>query len=660
MQHNIGRWKPLMGLFMVLYLGRTICAQESFATYPPLPTGVSSITVLDSKGRYVGRITPQKRYWVSIDRIPAFLQQALLAVEDSRFYEHNGIDYRGIARAVVTDVLKGKMAQGGSTITQQLIKNKYLNSDKTIDRKLKEAEMALEFEKRYTKRQILEMYFNEIYYGNGAFGIAQAARLYFDKSPEELTEGESILLAGVPKNPRRYNPFGKPAYVVQRREIVLQRMLDLNLITAKRKRDLQIHGAGTRTLGQAPQYLAQIRNQLIGRLGVDAVEIGGIEVIAAMDLDLQKQAEQALRNGVRRISPLLQGALVCMDPITGDVLAAVGDADGVKNSINRAFISRRQTGSAIKPLIYAAALEKGITAASIWNDAPASYDRGNGRFWRPQNYGNEHFGEISLRQALAHSDNIITVKVLEAVGVPAFVEFAGKMGLTLHAQNGLSLALGTEEVTLKDLVQSYTPLPTGGNRAEARTILRFYDRRLKTWSENPPITTPVLAPAAAFITTQMLKDVMTYGTAKGLKRFSEAHPSAGKTGTTDNYKDAWFVGYTPNLLTGIWVGNDRPKSGGKGFTGGAIAAPIWESFMNKAVAMRPAEDFARPETVVSLLIDPTTGLPSREECPQKQEEFFIAGTEPVEFCTTHGGEPIQQDTEVPAVVPPAPSAIVED
>jgi membrane carboxypeptidase/penicillin-binding protein len=185
--------------------------------------------------------------------------------------------------------------------------------------------------------------------------------------------------------------------------------------------------------------------------------------------------------------------------------------------------------------------------------------------------------------------------------------------------------------------------------------------RSKTWTENPPIITPVLAPAAAFITTQMLKDVMTYGTAKGLKKFSEAHPSAGKTGTTDNYKDAWFVGYTPNLLTGIWVGNDQPKSGGKGFTGGAIAAPIWESFMNKAVAMRPsAEDFVRPETVVSLIIDPTTGLPAREECPQKQEEYFISGTEPVESCTTHGGEPIRQNTEDPSMMPPSPSAVVED
>jgi 1A family penicillin-binding protein len=598
---------------------------------------------MDSKGRPVGRIPPQKRYWVSIDRIPSFLQKALLAVEDARFYEHNGIDYRGIARAAVTDVLRGKIVQGGSTITQQLIKNKYLNSAKTINRKLKEAEMALEFEKRYTKRQILEMYFNEIYFGNGAYGIAQAARIYFDKSPEELTEGECILLAGVPKNPRRYNPFGKPADVVLRREVVLNRMRDLHLITPKQRLALKKHGAGVRPLGEAPQYLAQIRNQLVARLGIDTVEMGGMDVFAAMDLDLQRAAEKVLKDGVKRLLPRLQGALVCMDPITGDVLAAVGDANGIRKSIDRAFVSMRQPGSALKPLVYAAALENGINAGSLWNDTPVTYNRGKGQRWTPKNYGNERFGEISLRKALAHSNNIITVKVLDTIGVPAFVSFASRMGLSLHESNGLSLALGTEEVTLADLVQTYTSLPTGGLRAEARTVLRIHDQKRQTWTEFAPTTTQVLSPAVAFITTQMLKDVLTYGTAKGLRSFSHAHACAGKTGTTDNYMDAWFVGYTPTLVTGIWVGYDKPKSLGKGFTGGAVTAPIWEQFMEKAVALRPAEDFVQPDTVVGITIDPITGLPAREECPQKQDEFYIAGSEPMEFCPNHGGEPVRKE-----------------
>jgi len=643
LQHPRGsQWRCPLLLVLGLLQGLAALAQPAqtnYATSPPLPTGVTSVTVLDSHGKYVGRIPPQNRYWVSLERIPGFLQQALLAVEDARFYEHSGLDYRSIARAAVKDVLKGRMAEGGSTITQQLIKNKFLTSARTLDRKLEEAKLALAFEKQYTKPQILEMYFNEIYFGNGALGIVQAARLYFDKSPEELTDGECILLAGVPKNPGRYNPFGKPVDVAGRRDVVLKRMEDLRLISSQRKLALQAHGAATRPLGQAPQYLAQIRAQLVGRLGAEAVEQGGMEVIAALDLDLQHTAEQTLRDGIKRLTPGLQGALVCLDPTTGDVLAAVGDMAGVQNAINRAFISRRQPGSAIKPLIYAAALEKGVTAASLWRDDPVSYDAGTGQAWKPQNYGHEQFGELSLRQALAHSDNIIAVKVLEAIGVPAFVDLAGKMGLSLHAQNGLSLALGTDEVTLKDLVQAYTPLATGGMKAEARTILRIYDRKRQTWIENPPVLAQVLSPAAAFITTQMLKDVLTYGTAKALRKFSEAHPAAGKTGTTDNYVDAWFVGYTPNLVTGIWIGYDQPKSGGKGFTGGAVAAPIWERFMNKVVASRPAMDFPRPETVVTLNIDPTTGFLAREECPQKQDEFFISGTEPAEYCTRHGSVP---------------------
>jgi 1A family penicillin-binding protein len=606
--------------------------------------GLSSVYVHDNRGRYVGRLLPQKRYWISLDHIPTFLQQALLAVEDARFYEHNGIDLQGIARALVKNVSKGEMVQGGSTITQQLIKNKFLTSERTLDRKLKEANLALEFEKKYTKRQILEMYFNEIYFGHGAWGIVQAARLYFDKAPPDLTETECLLLASVPKNPGRYNPFGKPEDVSGRRTVVLKRMLDLKLITEQRQQALLTQPNPARPLGQAPQYLAQVRNQLAARLGADTVEFGGLNVTASLDLDLQLRAEQALRDGTRRLSPDLQGALVCMDPTTGDVLAAVGDAHGA------AFAARRQPGSAIKPFIYAAALEQCLTASDHWKDDPVPYDRGNGRIWKPLNYGQEQFGELSLRQALAHSNNIITVKVLDHIGLPAFLDLTARVGLPQNAQNGLSLALGTDDVTLGHLVQAYTPFAAGGQRAEARTILRIYDRTRKIWTENPPIITQVLSPEVAFITTQMMRDVLTYGTAKALRSFSQTHPAAGKTGTTDNYMDAWFVGFTPSLVTGIWLGHDQPRPEGKGFTGGTVAAPIWGSFMSKALVARPGGDFPQPEGITTVTIDPESGLPARAGCPKPQDEFYVAGTEPVEPCSLHGGEPLR------ALVPPAPTA----
>ena len=629
-------------------------AQEPIATYPLLPSGYSSIKVFDREGRFAGRILPEVRYWTPIDRIPVFLQKAVVAVEDARFYEHGGIDIRGIARALVKDVVKGKLAEGGSTITQQLIKNRYLSGEKTLDRKLQEGIMAVEFEQKYTKKQILEMYFNEIYYGNGAWGIAQAARLYFDKSPEELTDAESALLAGVQKNPGRYNPWGKSAKVVGRRDVVLKRMVDLNLITPLQKKKLRAERVAFSQPSQAPYYLAHIKSKLIERFGREVVEQGGLEVTAAMDLNLQKLAEQTLRDGVKRMSPELQGSLVSLDLASGDMLAAVGGVDFSKSGYDRALYARRQPGSAIKPLIYAAALEKGFTPSSLWDDTPTAYSRGTHETWKPLNYGREQYGTLSLRQALAYSSNVITVKLLEAIGVPYFADFAGKLGLPLRARNDLSLALGTEEVTLHDLVEAYTPLANGGLRAEARTIIRIYDRKRNAWTENPPAVTPVLAPATAFVTTRMLKDVMVYGTAKSLKAFNRERPSAGKTGTTDDYRDAWFIGYTPQVITGIWVGYDKPRPGGKGFTGGSVCAPLWERFMRPALAARPAVDFARPDTVVSVSIDPVTGFPATADCPLKLDEFYIAGTEPTGSCPEHGGAPV---TPTPSPVPmPLPHA----
>ncbi|MGC1401629.1 MAG: PBP1A family penicillin-binding protein [Thermodesulfobacteriota bacterium] len=629
-------------------------AEEKIATAPPLPGHFSSIKVFDNQGRFVGRLLSEKKYWVSIDRIPVFLQNGLIAIEDARFYEHRGIDIRGIARALVKDMVKGKMAEGGSTITQQLIKNKFFSAEKTIQRKFKEGFLAMEYERKYTKKQILEMYFNEVYFGNGAWGIAQAAHLYFDKNPEELTEAECSLLAGVPKAPGRYNPLGEPAKIRDRRNLVLRRMVELKMITAGQGQKLGGRPVTVTKPGEAPYYLAHVRNKLIERYGPEVIEQGGLEVTTAMDLPLQRQAEQFLREEVRRISTQLQGALICLEPSTGDVLACVGGVDFIKSSYNRAFYAKRQPGSSIKPLIYAAALEKGFTPSSLFNDTPVGYNRGNGEIWKPLNYERKLYGDLSLRQALAYSNNIITVKLLETIGVPYFVNFAGNLGLSLRSPNDLSLALGTEEVTLNDLVLAYSPFSNGGMRPESRTIIRIYDRKNNTWTENPPVVNPVLSPAVAFVTTQMLKDVLIYGTAKSLHNFSQEYPAAGKTGTTDDYRDAWFIGYTPQVITGVWVGYDKPRPGGKGFTGGAVCAPIWARFMRSVLANKPVLDFPQPEGIVSVVIDPTTGYLATPDCPIKEEEVYIAGSQPTEYCPKHGGKDYKPIT--PAIPVPIPGA----
>jgi len=640
-------------ILIMLLSAADVIAAETIVTHPMLPTGYRSIKVFDRHGHFAGRILPEKRYWVTLDRIPVFLRNALVAVEDARFYEHSGIDIRGIARAMVKNVVKGRMAEGGSTITQQLIKNKYLTAEKSLDRKIKEAEMALDFEKRYSKKQILEMYLNEIYYGHGAWGIAQAARIYFDKYPEELTEAECAILAGVPKNPGRYNPLGKPALVAQRKDVVLKRMQETGMINSRQYKKLRSQSVKVVPVNQAPYYLAHIRSKLTETYGQAIIDVGGLEVTTAMDLKLQKLAEKALTEGVKRISPQLQGALLCMDAENGDVLAAVGGVDYASSPYNRAFYAKRQPGSAIKPLIYAAALENGFTAATQLNDKPVSYNRGNGQTWRPLNYGNENHGTISMRQALAYSSNVITVKLLDSVGVPRFVDFAGKMGLALRSPNDLSLALGTDDVTLSALVAAYAPLANGGTRPEPRTIIRIYDYGRQAWADHPVATAPVLAPATAYVTTQMLKDVMSYGTAKGLKKFSQQRPAAGKTGTTDDYRDAWFVGYTPQMVTGVWVGYDKPRPAGKGFTGGAVAAPIWERFMRPALAGKPAADFKRPDNVVQVAIDPRSGYLAAPDCPSRRYELFLSGTEPTAYCPMHGGDKLKPSAPTAASSLPA-------
>jgi len=329
--------------------------------------------------------------------------------------------------------------------------------------------------------------------------------------------------------------------------------------------------------------------------------------------------------------------LLCLDPRTGDVLAVAGGVDFSQSSYNRAFFAQRQPGSAIKPLIYAAALEAGATASSRWDDTPVAYPGGHGESWTPRNYGGESFGTLTLRAALARSNNVITVKLLDAIGVPYFVDFARNLGLPLRTPNDLSLALGTDEVTLQDLTLAYTPLANGGQRPVARTIIGIHDLPRNSSMEIPAEVTQVLSPAAAFVTTRMLQDVLDYGTAKTLQRFGQERPAAGKTGTTDDYRDAWFIGYTPQMITGVWVGHDQPRPGGRSFTGGAIAAPIWERFMRQALAAEPAMDFPQPVDVISAYIDVETGYLATAACPDWKEEFFLAGTEPAAYCPVHSG-----------------------
>ncbi|HBT83763.1 MAG TPA: penicillin-binding protein, partial [Desulfuromonas sp.] len=386
-------------------------------------------------------------------------------------------------------------------------------------------------------------------------------------------------------------------------------------------------------------YLAQIRRQLVADYGEQVIEQGGMEVVAALDLKLQLLAEKTIGEGVAKLNPELQGALICLEPQSGDLLAVVGSVDYAKSAYNRALVAARQPGSALKPLIYAAALEQGITASSRWDDTPVGYRQGKGQRWTPRNYGGESFGSLTLREALAHSGNVITVKLLDKIGAASFADFAGRFGLNLRRPANLSLALGTDDVTLHDLTRAYAPFANGGQLPAPRTLLSVYNRRDNAWREVPLQLTAVLSPESAFITSRMLQEVLTSGTARGLKAFAAERPLAGKTGTTDDGRDAWFIGYTPQLLTGVWVGYDQPRPGGKRFTGGAIAAPLWERFMRVALAGVEVRDFAQPEGVISVDIDPISGGLATPACPHPRREYYRAWSEPTQPCPLHAVPP---------------------
>jgi len=633
----------MITLTMVLVTLSPSMGEEPIARFPLLPAGYQPVRVFDRHGTYVGRIMSQRRYWTPIERIPLFLQRAVVAVEDARFYEHSGIDVKGIARALVKDVIKGKLAEGGSTITQQLVKNRHLTAEKSLDRKIEEARLAIEYEQRYTKQQILEMYLNEIYYGNGAWGIAQAARLYFDKEPEALTEVECLVLAGIPKNPGRYNPRGKPEDVNRRRDVVLKRMEELGIITAAKRKSLRATRVVYAPPDQAPEYLSLVRERLQERYGPEIIERGGVEITASLDLPLQKTAEQVIRTGVKRRDPSLQGALVAMDPNTGDILAMVGGTDYPKDTFNRALMGRRQPGSAIKPFLLAAALEQGVTAIDLFDDDPVTYPAGEGKGWTPRNYGDERYGVLTLRKALAVSNNVIAVKLLDRIGIDPFVSSLERGGIVVPERD-LTLALGTPLVSPHDLVRGYVPFANGGTFVDSRVIVRIYDRLFKQWHETGVSARPAFSAATSFVVTSILRDVLTEGTGKSARDLAQRHPLAGKTGTTTDGRDAWFVGYAPDLVAGVWVGYDGGKTGGKGFTGGSVALPLWKQFMEKVLGRRGPLQFPLPAEVVRVRIDPDTGCRVEGNDAEGVEEYFLPGTEGVTLCDE---PPVEGNTENP-------------
>ncbi|MBI2460166.1 MAG: PBP1A family penicillin-binding protein [Candidatus Rokubacteria bacterium] len=653
----------LAGLATMATVGTAIAA------FALLPRDLPSVQALEEYAPSLGtkvyadddgliiEFQAERRIFVPLAQIPKSLQRAIIAVEDTRFYSHFGLDPRGIARALWANFRQGRIAEGGSTITQQLAKVLFLTPDRSWSRKLKEAVLAFELERRYSKDRILELYLNHIYLGHGAFGVEAASRTYFGKSVNELGLPQTALLAALPRAPGSYSPFERSELARRRRAHVLHRMVELGYLSeaeAKRANKAPlglVPKERRRTTGQ--YFVEHLRQLLEEKFGTEMVYKGGLHVYTTLNSSLQLAAELSLREGLKALEARRQtrvagrtgaaeevhpeGAVVVLEPQTGYVKAMVGGFDFARSEFNRALYARRQPGSAFKPFVYIAALEAGRTPADFVEDSPVSYPGRNDRAWEPENYDGTFRGPITLQQALEESVNVATVKVLEQVGVPRTIEVARRLGITSPLTGDLTLALGSSEVSLLELTAAYGALANQGIRMDPLAIRYITDAQGKLLEEQIPQGREALSPPIAYVITEMLRGAVTRGTAVGARALGR--PIAAKTGTTNDFSNAWFVGYTPSLVAGVWVGYDRPRSLGADETGARAALPIWLGIMRRALEGVPAEDFPIPDRVVRVTVDLDTGYLATRACPRPVLMAFVAGTEPTRFCPVHFGGP---------------------
>ena len=716
---------------------------DKIAQYrPPVAT-----QVLADDGAVIGEFYFEKRYLVPVERIPAVVRNAFIAAEDDGFYRHGGVDPFSILRAFINNVAAGGKVQGGSTITQQVVKSLLLTPKKSYERKLKEMLLALRLERQFTKDEILYLYLNNIYLGSGAYGVAAAAQEYFGKNVEDLTLSEAALLAGLPQAPSRYSPFRHWPRAKARQRYVLDRMADVQFVTRA-----QATAAAREPIALAPRkgsfiaapyYVEHVRRLLEEKYGETALYALGLRVHTPANLAMQHAAETALHDGlvelavrqhyaapirhlepnevdsflhsqkaalegrgpernrsyeavvvgmpptdgkgkassptvrmrvgpfhgvlqsapptngnrpdplrsgdvvrvrlaetqgndetyqfVRDQEPPEQGAMIALDPATGDVKAMVGGYDFDSSQFNRATQSARQPGSAFKPLVYAAAMDRNFTPATVIVDEPISF-QDNNSIWMPHNFENKFFGPTTLREALTFSRNVVTVKLATRVGVKYLVKYVKHLGISSPLAPNLSIALGSSEVTLAELASAYSVFANQGRRAEPRFITKITDSQGNVIDEPAPQVQDVISPETAYLITSMLQSVVQRGTGK--RAAALQRPTAGKTGTTNDLNDAWFVGYTPQLLAGVWVGFDEKRTLGRLETGGHVAAPIWLHFMEQALENEPILDFPVPDGISFVLINPHTGQRSLGgggflECFKRGTEPAVVAAQPV-------------------------------
>ena len=614
--------------------------------------------ILDRQGRLIGRLTVIRRVNVPLEKVPRHVREAFLATEDRRFYQHNGLDWRGLIRASARNVGALGVREGFSTITMQVARNTFIAEhfvgSRTLRRKLMELRLSRLIESSLTKDQILALYLNVIYLGNGVYGVEAASRDLFGKSVEDVTIAEGAMLAALPKGPSAYTPRNNRKRALARRDLVLGLMrregyLDEIGLVAARAEPLRVAANEWRPPQPDDSYALDAVRSLVDSVTSVLKEqdpSSDYVVYTTLDIAAQRAGDRAVRRRAAAIQQearywsrnggTIEGAMIAIDPRNGDVRALVGGRQYERGSFNRAVAAHRQPGSAFKPFVYAAALAAGFTPASMVDDEPVEVEQ-DGRIWTPANYGDEYLGRVTLRRALMKSSNAAAVRVSRAVGEQRVIQTAHRNGITSPLSPVPAIALGALEVTPMELVTAYAPFANGGLRVRPRLVRRIERADGSVlWAQDNATPVPVMDPRDAYQLTSMLRSVVDRGTGTAIRAYGITQPVAGKTGTTNNGADVWFVGYTKSIVAGFWFGYDSPHSITGDASGGRLAAPAWAEFYQTGWRDRASDtDWAPPAGMIARVIDAETGMLAGEWCPITQREWFKPGTEPTEVCNEH-------------------------
>jgi penicillin-binding protein 1A len=636
----------------IMHLSKTLPDVNKIDTYIPSET----TKIYSSDGVVLAELhSEENRDTIEIEKISPILVKSVIALEDSDFYKHHGLNFKGILRALYKDVMARKFVEGGSTLTQQLARNLFLDKRKKIDRKLSEMILALQIERKYTKTEILRMYLNQVYWGHNAYGIESASNMFFGKNARNLTLAEAAVLVGMLPSPETYSPFKNYNLSKKRQKIVLFRMAELGIITKQMARtaynEKLVFKKRKVLRYKAPYFTSYVVQRLIGMYGKEATYTSGMKIYTTLDYELQQKAQEVVKyyaeyakkpcyiNEKTGTVPSLnftEAAILAVDPITGYIKVMQGGVDFLSNQFNHCLQAKRQPGSAFKPIVYLSALEKGFSPGTYLDDSPVTYNTIEGPY-SPQNYTKKFLGPISLRRALQKSVNVVAIKINHLVGPKNVVRVARQLGITSHLKPILSLPLGANEVTMLELASVYAVLANDGRRVEPVTIIKIEDRDGTTLYEHSIREKKVFDSNLIHALVEMMKGVVKYGTGKvaNLPR-----PVAGKTGTTSDYKDAWFFGFVPQLVCAAWVGNDN-NAPMRNITGGWVPAMMWRDFMKKALADIPPRDFPRPTGLVQRKINKDNGKLANEFTPEDMivvEKYW------------KGSEPSEQDTQKDSLI----------